>query len=301
MWSTPPRRTAKARSRSCWTRTVPEPAPRPCSTALGVQQDDFETGYRKYVDDVVKAAGAKRRNDKVMTFAELEAAQEDTGRCQHHGQACGRAGAAEQADGGEETRGRGTRQGEGPRIASVVKARLVARDKDEAGALKVLEEAAAENPDDSRVLLALGKAYLEGGQAEKAAAPFKHGRKLAPLDGDWLTELARIYASLKKDAELRSVLLEMAGRDPDDLSVRVKLARLSLKDKPAEAERFARDALFIDVMHEEARPAPRIASQPEEGCRGGQDREAIRVIISPCIPIARTSARGGCCRRDPPA
>ena len=58
---------------------------------------------------------------------------------------------------------------------------------------------------------------------------------------------------LKKDAELISVLREMAGRDPDDLAARVKLARLHAKDKPAEAERFARDALFIDVMNEEAR------------------------------------------------
>ncbi|MFO0806306.1 MAG: tetratricopeptide repeat protein [Gemmataceae bacterium] len=223
-------------------------------SALGVQQDDFETGYRKYVDDVVKAAGAKRRNDKVMTFAELEAAYKKT---PEDANIMARL-AAEQVRRNKPMEARklvdaALAKEKGHALASVVKARLVARDKDEAGALKVLEEAAAENPDDSRVLLALGKAYLEGGQAEKAAAPFERGRKLAPLDGDWLTELARIYASLKKDAELKSVLLEMAGRDPDDLSVRVKLARLTLKDKPAEAERFARDALFIDVMHEEAR------------------------------------------------
>jgi predicted Zn-dependent protease len=138
-------------------------------------------------------------------------------------------------------------------LASVVKARLLTRDKDEAGALKVLEEASKENPDDSRVLLALGKAYIEGKELAKAAEAFERGRKAAPLDGDWLTELARLYAVLKKDAELISVLKEMAGRDPDDLASRVKLARLHLKEKPAEAERFAREALFIDVMNEEAR------------------------------------------------
>ena len=50
-----------------------------------------------------------------------------------------------------------------------------------------------------------------------------------------------------------AVLQEMARRDPDDLPARVKLARLLLKSKPAEAERFARDALFIDVMNDDAR------------------------------------------------
>lgn len=223
-------------------------------TALGVQQDDFETGYRKYVDEVAKATGAKRRNEKVLTFAELEAAHK---KMPDDANIMARL-AAEYVRRNKPMDAKklvdaALAKEKGHALASVVKARLLARDKDEAGALKVLEEAAAENPDDSRVLLALGKAYLESGQAEKAATPFERGRKLAPLDGDWLTELARIYASLKKDTELRSVLFEMAGRDPDDLSVRVKLARMSLKDKPADAERFARDALFIDVMHEEAR------------------------------------------------
>ena len=119
--------------------------------------------------------------------------------------------------------------------------------------MKVLVEASKENPDDSRVLLALGKAYIEGKELAKAAEAFERGRKAAPLDGDWLTELARLYATLKKDAELIAVLQEMARRDPDDLPARVKLARLLLKSKPAEAERFARDALFIDVMNEDAR------------------------------------------------
>jgi predicted Zn-dependent protease len=138
-------------------------------------------------------------------------------------------------------------------LASIVKARLLTRDKDEAGALKVLEEAARENPDEPRVLLALGKAYIERKELAKAAEAFEHGRKAAPADADWLTELARVYAVLKKDAELISVLKEMANHDADDLAVRVKLARLYVKDRPAEAEYYARDALCIDVTNETAR------------------------------------------------
>ena len=222
--------------------------------ALGVEKADFERGYRKYVDEVVKSSGPRKRTEKPLTFAELEAAYKKT---PDDADIMARLAAEyvrrnKPADAKKLAEAALTRE-KGHPLASVVKARLLTRDKDEAGALKVLEEAAKENPDDSRVLLALGKAYIEGKDLAKAAEAFERGRKAAPLDGDWLTELARLYATLKKDAELIAVLQEMARRDPDDLPARVKLARLLLKSKPAEAERFARDALFIDVMNEDAR------------------------------------------------
>ena len=42
-------------------------------TAFGVEKADFEVGYRKYLEQVAKAAGG-RRPEKALTFAELEAA-----------------------------------------------------------------------------------------------------------------------------------------------------------------------------------------------------------------------------------
>lgn len=222
--------------------------------ALGVEKATFEAGYRKYVDEVVKTAGAKRRSEKAMTFAELEAAHKKTPDAvdvmaklaAEYVRRNRPIDAKKLADAALEKQ-------KGHALASVVKARLLSRDKDEAGALKLLEEAVKENPDDPRVLLALGKAYIEGKEPAKAAVLFEHGRKVAPLDGDWLTELARIYSSLKRNEELISVLQEMSGRDPDDLAARLRLARLHMKAKPAEAERFAREALYIEVMNEEAR------------------------------------------------
>ena len=221
---------------------------------LGVEKTDFESGYRKYVEGVVKASSPRKRAEKTLTFAELETAFKKT---PDDADIMARLAAEyarrnKPADAKKLTEAALEKE-KGHPLASVVKARMMTRDKDEAGALKVLEEAAKENPDDSRVLLALGKAYIEGKDLAKATEAFERGRKAAPFDGDWLTDLARLYASLKKDAELISVLVEMAGRDPDDLAVRVKLARLHLKDKPAIAERFARESLFIDVMNEEAR------------------------------------------------
>ncbi|HEY3787813.1 MAG TPA: tetratricopeptide repeat protein, partial [Urbifossiella sp.] len=222
--------------------------------ALGVDKKAFEAGYRKYVDEVVKGSAPRRRSYKPMTAAELEAALKKTA---DDADLMARLAAENfrrnKFDEAKKLVEAALTREKGHPLASIVKARLLTRDKDEAGALKVLEEAARENPDEPRVLLALGKAYIERKELAKAAEAFEHGRKAAPADADWLTELARVYAVLKKDAELISVLKEMANHDADDLAVRVKLARLYVKDRPAEAEYYARDALCIDVTNETAR------------------------------------------------
>jgi tetratricopeptide (TPR) repeat protein len=222
--------------------------------ALGAEKTAFEAGYRKYVDEVVKSSGPRKRSEKVMTFAELEAANKKT---PDDADIMARL-AAEYVRRNKPAEARkladaALAKEKGHPLASVVKARMLSRDKDDAAALALLEEAAKENPDDPRVLAALGKAYLEAKELAKAADAFERGRKAAPLEADWLTELARIYAALKKDAELITVLQEIASRDPDDLAVRVRLTRLYLKSQPASAERYAKESLYIDVMNEEAR------------------------------------------------
>lgn len=223
--------------------------------ALGVEKADFERGYRKYVEEVVRGTGPRRRAGKPMTFAELEAAHKKT---PDDPDIAARLAAEyvrrnKPAD-AKKLADAALAKEKGHPLAAVVKARLLDREKNPAVARAVLEEALKENPDDPRVILALGRHYLVDKDEAKAAAVFERGRKAAPLGADWLTELARIYGSLKKNPELISVLTEMAARDPDDIPARVKLARLHLTaGKPADAERFAREVLFIDVMDADAR------------------------------------------------
>jgi tetratricopeptide (TPR) repeat protein len=223
--------------------------------ALGVEKADFERGYRKYVDEVVKGIGARKRAEKPMTFAELEAAvQKNPDDPDLMARLAGEYVRRNKPAEAKKLADAALAREKGHPLASVVKARLLSRGKDDAAARAVLEEAVKENPDDARVLLVLGRAYIEAKELAKAAPLFERGRKAAPLDAEWLTELARIYTVLDKKAELRSVLAEIAARDPDDLASRVKLARLSLAaERPADAERFARDALCIDVMNADAR------------------------------------------------
>ena len=223
---------------------------------LNVEKSAFEKGYRAYVEEVAKAAaGEKRRVEKPMTFTELEAAHaKSPDDADIMARLANEHLRRNKADEAKKLVDAALAKEKGHPLASVVKARMLQRNKDEAGARAALEVAEAENPNDPRVLMALGKLLTDAKEFAKAAAAFEKGRKAAPLDGDWLDQLARLYTTLDKKAELASVLGEIAAKDADDLPARLKLARTFTEmAMPADAEKAARDALFIDVKHEEAR------------------------------------------------
>ncbi|MBX9579810.1 MAG: tetratricopeptide repeat protein [Gemmataceae bacterium] len=239
--------------------------------ALGVEKAEFERGYRKYVEGVLKASG--RRAEKPLTFAELEAAYkatpDDPDLMARLAAQYARRGKVPEA---KKLADDALAKEKGHPGAAVVKARLLDRGKDPAAARAVLEEAAKENPDDPRVLLALGRQLITAKELEAAAAAFERGRKAAPDDADWLSELARLYNTLDRPAELAGVLAELAARDPDDRPVRVKLARLLLARDPAGAERVAWEALRLDLRDPQARAALLDVLKAR-----GKDAEAARV------------------------
>ena len=60
--------------------------------------------------------------------------------------------------------------------------------------------------------------------------------------------------STNDDAKLAPYLEEVVEYDPDDLDSRLRLAKArAAAGKHADAEAFARDALFIDVLNTDAR------------------------------------------------
>ncbi|MFO0800778.1 MAG: tetratricopeptide repeat protein [Gemmataceae bacterium] len=236
--------------------------------AVGVEQGAFEAGYRAFVTEVVRGKGARR--EKALTFAELEAAQKErpddpdlmarlAGEYARRNKAADAKRLIDAALAAEP----------GHPLASVLKARML----DAAAGRAVLEAAAKENPDDSRVLLALGRALTAAKEYDAAAAVFERGRKASPEGSDWLPELARLYTVLKKADPLADVLAEMTARDPDDLPARLRLARLRLDGgNPGAAERAAREALRLDLAHEEARALLLAALRAQK-----KDAEADRI------------------------
>ncbi|HYH64113.1 MAG TPA: tetratricopeptide repeat protein, partial [Urbifossiella sp.] len=218
-------------------------------TAVGVDQGAFEAGYRAFVTEVVRGKGMRR--EKALTFPELEAAQKT--RPADPDLAARLAGEylrRNKAADAKQLVEAALKAEPGHPLASVVKARML----DATTGREVLEVAAKENPDDSRVLLALGRALTAAKEYDAAAGVFERGRKAAPEGADWLPELARLYTVLKKAEPLADVLAEMSARDPDELPARLRLARLRLDGgDAAAAERAAREALRLDLTHDEAR------------------------------------------------
>lgn len=225
--------------------------------ACGVEKAAFESGYRAYLDTVVKPYQNSTNPDieKPMTFAELEEAQEKNPEDPNL--------AARLADQylrrNKATDARklvdlALEKQPGHGLASVVKARLLTRAGDEAAAKSVLEAALQAHPNDAKLLAAVGRLHIEAKDYTAAASLFERGRKLAPLDGDWLEQLARIYKETGETGKLISVLEEVVAHDPDELDGRILLAKVSREaGKPIDAERFAKGALQIDVNNVEAR------------------------------------------------
>ncbi len=225
---------------------------------LGVEKAAFEAGYRKYLDDVMKsiqATPAKSETEKAMTYDELVAAVEKmpddlnlkARLAEGHIRRNKPAEAKKLTDDVLE------KQANHP-LASTVRAKLLLRAGDDDGAKSTLEKALKANPNDAKLLLQVGRMHLEAKDYSAAAKLFEQGRKQAPLDGDWLGQLARLYKLTKENDKLIPVLKEWIAQDPDELEGRIDLAQLLLDaNQAADAERYARDAMQIDVLNEKAR------------------------------------------------
>jgi len=217
--------------------------------ACGVEKEAFETGYRTFIRAQVKALP---RAEKPIPFAELEAAikksPDDPDIMAKLAAEYARRGKAADA---RKLVDAALAKEKGHPAASLVKARLLQRDKETKSAVAVLEEATKENPEDTRLWNALGKLALESSEPEKATLAFEKVRSLAPPDTDVLESLAKLYAT--QPEKLIPVLAEIASRSPDNVAVRLQLAKLHQNPgTQAKVEHWAREALFVDVNNAEA-------------------------------------------------
>ncbi len=137
--------------------------------------------------------------------------------------------------------------------ATYVRSQLLHNAGDDEQALKILEDALDPKDPDTKVLEALGRLYFEAKQFDKAADLFEKAQRAEPYDSKWLVELARVHAQNEDTNKLIETLKELVPYDPDDIGQRKRLARLLLDaGRHAEAEKYARQALEIDVLDVEA-------------------------------------------------
>jgi tetratricopeptide (TPR) repeat protein len=220
-----------------------------------VDKETFEKGYRAYLDEVVQSLGGKP-GEKRRSLKELKAAHEKNkddvdvaAELALRYLESDRVKARELAEGVLEKK-------KDHATASYVLARLARLGGDVKQERKLLEAALNKDAPDVRVLQALGKMYYDASEFDKAAEVFELGRKAEPGEPDWLQGLVKVYTQAGDKAKLIGVLKELVPTDADDFKSRLKLTQLLLDAKqPAEAERYAKEALEIDVRSAEAREA----------------------------------------------
>jgi tetratricopeptide (TPR) repeat protein len=220
-----------------------------------VDKETFEKGYKKYLEEVAKGVGGKP-GEKPLTLAELrEAREKDPDNVDLKARMAEALVRRDRAEARKLAREVLEKTKDKPHpLASAVLARLETLGGNTEEAKKLLEAALDEKEPDVKILKALGKLAFEANDLKKAAKLFEQGRKLEPNDHGWLTELAKVYSRLDDTRGQIDVLEKLVKADGDDLDGRKRLARLfAVENKHAEAEKYAREALEIDVTDPEAR------------------------------------------------
>jgi cellulose synthase operon protein C len=219
----------------------------------GVDKETFEKGYRAYLGDVVANMGGTSIA-KPMSYSQLQKAHESdpddfdvaARLAEQYLIRRDRKEARKLADAVL------SKKAAHP-LASYVKARLL-QDAGEEEPVRALLEAALDrqNPD-LKVLHALGKLYFEVRDFSKAADLYELAHRTEPYESKWLIELLRVYTQSGDKAKQIEVLEKLVPTDADDLDHRKRLARMLLDaGRHRDAERYAREALEIDVRDAEA-------------------------------------------------
>jgi tetratricopeptide (TPR) repeat protein len=218
-----------------------------------VSKAQFEKGYRKFLEERASKRSVSSERE-TRSFKDLKAAQaKDPKNADLAAQLAERYLLT-----GDKTQARKLADEalalkKGHPLAAYVKARLLSAGGETDKALELLEEAVDPKTPEPKVLRLLGKMQFEAKKFAEAAKTLELGRKLQPYEESWLVQLARVYAQTDDQDKLIDVLKAVAPTDPDDLATRRKLSQMLLKaGRHAEAERYAREALEIDVLDGEA-------------------------------------------------
>jgi tetratricopeptide (TPR) repeat protein len=219
-----------------------------------VGKAEFEKGYRRHLEKLAeKFAG--RPPEKVLSFKELRAAHaKDPDNPDVAAQLAERyVGTGNLKEAQKLADAAMAKKARHP-LASYVLARVLLEEKKASEAYDMLRTAVDERLPEPKVLRLLGRLQFEAKKFAEAAQTFELGHKAEPYESTWLVELAKCYNQGKNDAKLIDVLKDLAPTNADDLATRRKLAELLAKaGRHAEAERYAREALEIDVTDAEAR------------------------------------------------
>ncbi len=213
-----------------------------------VEQEEFEEGYREFVDKIVADVPAAKQK-AAMTLVELQKALSDEpDNADLLAQlAYEQLKRKSNADARRHALAALKQQAQHP-LASYVLARLYLSIGDSATALNFLVESLQEDAPQPQHLALLAALYVKAGKFADAERLYEIGAQHFPHDDAWPKRLASVHLKTGDNDKLTAVLERLADLDTDNLAFRQKLAQLALakKDYPA-AEHWAMSALYINI------------------------------------------------------
>lgn len=241
-----------------------------------VDKETFEKGYRAYLEEAIKPLQHGKPAPKHRTLAELKKAYEKDNDAEAGAELALQYLRRDRVQARKIAEDVLDRQKNQPKALYVL-----ARLERLAGNVKrertLLEEALHKDHPDPLILLALGKIEYDASEFDQAAQRFERGRKLEPFNPEWLKQLARVYAQKDDKAKLIAVLKDLVPTDADELEQRLRLARLLMETgDAAEAEKYARQVMEIDVLNKEGKD---LLLKSMESQKKDADAEKLRQIL----------------------
>ncbi|MBI3411435.1 MAG: tetratricopeptide repeat protein [Planctomycetes bacterium] len=220
---------------------------------FNVKKAEFEKGYRKFLEERVQKdqKGARKTLGMKALKQALEKNPEDADLTAQLADRFFSAGNKKEA---KKLADQALTLKRNHPLAAYVKAMLLNDSGDSDIAFDLLKRAADEECTEIKPLKLLSRMYFENKDLTRAAQALEQCRKLEPGDPSWLPQLAKVYGQAGDNDKLEGVLKDLAATDPDDLLSRRKLAAMAkAAERHADAERYARQALEIDVLDKECR------------------------------------------------
>jgi tetratricopeptide (TPR) repeat protein len=220
--------------------------------ACGVKKAAFEKGYRAFLAERVKNTPA-RPLQKEWTLKQLrEAHAKNPDDADIAAQLAEKNYTIGKKKDAKELADKVLRNAPKNPTAVYVKALTLLDDKGFEDAYALLDGVANDELKDTKPLKLLVKLQLEGMKYDLAAKTCELARKIDPHEPYWIVQLSKIYAKTEQKDKLIEIAEEVARIDPDDIGPRRSLAKHYLTlGKNAEAEKYARMGLEIDVKDEE--------------------------------------------------
>ncbi len=220
--------------------------------AFGLSLQEFEDGYRHYVERYVRQLPVASAQEETAPLAQLEARlAKDPQNADLAAQvAQGRLKLRDYA-GARKLAQRAWDRQPGHPLAGYVLARVFLTIGETDQAQQYLEKALDRQKPHPRVVALLAALAVKSGQLARAEELYRLAHQAQPLEARWLKALAGIYLKRNEPEKLRRALEQLAALESDNAVIRKKLAQLALaRGQVEQALRWANQAVQINVKDE---------------------------------------------------